>query len=222
MLAGLFHGRPRLQAGALLAGPVGWLVVGYLGSLAVLLITSFWTLGELSGEIEQTFTLDNYKDVVSESVYRSVTGRTVMIAALVTLTDIMLAFPIAFYMAKVAKPRMRGVLVVAVLVPLWSAYLVKAFAWRGILSSEGVLNWVLNPLGSGGPGVRARRRLARHELHLAPVHDHPDLRGPRADPEHAPERFRRPGRQARLPPSGASSCRSSSRPLSPVRSSPSR
>ena len=108
--------------------------MGYLGSLAVLLITSFWTLGELSGEIEQTFTLDNYKDVVSESVYRSVTGRTVLIAALVTVTDVLLAFPIAFYMAKVAKPRMRGVLVVAVLVPLWSAYLVKAFAWRGILS----------------------------------------------------------------------------------------
>ena len=151
-LAGLFHGRPRLQAGALLAGPVGWLVVGYLGSLAVLLITSFWTLGELSGEIEQTFTLDNYKDVVSESVYRSVTGRTVLIAALVTLTDIVLAFPIAFYMAKVAKPRMRGVLVVAVLVPLWSAYLVKAFAWRGILSQEGVLNWALEPLGIEGPG----------------------------------------------------------------------
>ena len=65
-LAGLFHGRPRLQVGTLLAGPVGWLVVGYLGSLAVLLITSFWTLGELSGEIEQTFTLDNFKEVVED------------------------------------------------------------------------------------------------------------------------------------------------------------
>ena len=76
-LAGLFHGRPRLQVGALLAGPVGWLVVGYLGSLAVLFVTSFWTLGELSGEIERTFTLDNFKDVVSEPVYRAVAGRTI-------------------------------------------------------------------------------------------------------------------------------------------------
>ena len=83
-LADLFHGRPRLQAGALLAGPIGWLVIGYLGSLAVLLLTSFWSLGELSGEIEQTFTPDNFKDVVSESVYRSVTARTVIVAALVT------------------------------------------------------------------------------------------------------------------------------------------
>ena len=151
-LAGLFHGRPRLQAGALLSGPVGWLVVGYLGSLAILLVTSFWTLGELSGEIERSFTLDNFKEVVEEPVYRSVTGRTVLIAALVTVTDALLAFPIAFYMAKVATPRVRGLLVVAVLVPLWSAYLVKAFAWRGILSQDGALNWLLNPFGIENPG----------------------------------------------------------------------
>jgi putative spermidine/putrescine transport system permease protein len=151
-LAGLFHGRPGLQAGSLLAGPVGWLVVGYLGSLAVLLVTSFWTLGELSGEIEKTFTLDNYKDVVTTDVYRNVTARTVAIAAAVTVTDALLAFPIAFYMAKIAGRKMRAFLVVAVLMPLWSAYLVKAFAWRGVLSEEGVLNWALDPLGISGPG----------------------------------------------------------------------
>lgn len=151
-LAGLFHGRERLQVGALLAGPVGWLVVGYLGSLAVLLMTSFWTLGELSGEIEQTFTTSNFDDVLSGEVYRSVTLRTVGVAAAVTVADVLLAFPLAFYMAKVASPRVKGLLVVAVLMPLWSAYLVKVFAWRGILSNEGVLNWVLNPLGIEGPG----------------------------------------------------------------------
>ena len=151
-LAGLFHGRPGLQAGTLLSGPVAWLVVGYLGSLAILLVTSVWSLGELSGEIERTFTLDNFKEVVSEPVYRSVTGRTVLIAALVTITDALLAFPIAFYMAKIATPRVRGLLVVAVLVPLWSAYLVKAFAWRGILSQDGALNWLLNPFGVENPG----------------------------------------------------------------------
>ena len=151
-LAGLFHGRPRLQAGALLAGPVGWLVVGYLGSLLVLLVTSFWTLGELSGEIEQTFTPDNFRDIAEQDVYRMVAGRTVLIAALVTITDVILAFPLAFYMAKVAKPRMRNVLVVAVLMPLWSAYLVKVYAWRAILSEEGALNWLLGPLNLDGPG----------------------------------------------------------------------
>jgi putative spermidine/putrescine transport system permease protein len=151
-LAGLLHGRPGLQAGALLAGPVGWLVVGYLGSLAVLLLTSFWSLGELSGEIERTFTLENFGDVVSNDVYRTVTLRTVGIAALVTIADVVLAFPLAFYMAKVAGPRLRGALVVAVLMPLWSAYLVKVFAWRGILSQEGAFNWLIEPLGIEGPG----------------------------------------------------------------------
>ena len=151
-LAGLFHGRPHLQAGTLLAGPVGWLVVGYLGSLAVLFLTSFWTLGELSGEIEQSFTLDNFKDVVETPVYRTVTARTIGVAALVTVTCALLAFPLAFYMAKVARPRVRGLLLVAVLMPLWSSYLVKVFAWRGILSEEGVFNWALEPLGISGPG----------------------------------------------------------------------
>jgi putative spermidine/putrescine transport system permease protein len=141
-----------LQAGALLAGPVGWLVVGYLGSLAVLLITAFWSIGELSGEIERSATLDNFRLIAEEPVYRSVAGRTIAIAALVTVTDALLAFPLAFYMAKVASPRVRGTLIVAVMVPLWSAYLVKAFAWRTILSEGGPLNWALEPFGLSGPG----------------------------------------------------------------------
>ena len=135
----------------MLAGPVGWLVVGYLGSLAVLLVASFWTLGELSGEIDRSFTFDNFQQV-TEDVYRTITLRTIGIAAAVTVTDALLAFPLAFYMAKVASPRAKSLLVVAVLVPLWSAYLVKVYAWRGILSEEGALNWALEPLGLSGPG----------------------------------------------------------------------
>jgi putative spermidine/putrescine transport system permease protein len=151
-LADLFHGRSRLQAGALLAGPVGWLVIGYLGSLAILLVTSLWTLGELSGEIERNLTLDNFRDLAEQDVYRSVAGRTVLIAALVTITDALLAFPIAFYMAKIATSRIKALLIVAVLMPLWSAYLVKVYAWRAILSEEGALNWVLDPIGVSNPG----------------------------------------------------------------------
>jgi len=151
-LADLFHGRPRLQVSALLAGPVGWLVIGYIGSLVVLLAASFWTLGELSGEVQQTFTLDNYEQIFTEPVYRSIAARTVLIAALVTVTDVLLALPLAFYMAKVAGPRAKGMLVVAVLMPLWSAYLVKVYAWRTILSEEGALNWALAPFGLDGPG----------------------------------------------------------------------
>jgi len=151
-LADLFHGRPRLQVGTLLAGPIGWLVVGYLGSLAVLLVASFWSLGELSGEVQQTFTLDNFDTILTDSVYRTITLRTVLIAAAVTVTDALLALPLAFFMAKVARQRSKGLLVVAVLVPLWSSYLVKVYAWRTILSEDGIFNWALDPLGLSGPG----------------------------------------------------------------------
>jgi putative spermidine/putrescine transport system permease protein len=151
-LADLFHGRPRLQVSGLLAGPVGWLVVGYLGSLAVLLVASFWSVDALSGEVSQNFSLDNFQTLVDEPVYRTIALRTIAIASLVTLTDILLAFPIAFYMAKVASPRMKAALVVAILMPLWSSYLVKVYAWRTILSTDGVLNWILDPIGAHGPG----------------------------------------------------------------------
>jgi putative spermidine/putrescine transport system permease protein len=151
-LAGLFHGRPGAQAGALLSGPLAWLVIGYLGSLAVLLVAAFWGVSALTGEVSQTFSLDNFKTLVQDPVYRVIAWRTVRIAALVTITDAVLAFPIAFYMAKVASPRVRAALVVAVLMPLWSFYLVKVYAWRTMLSADGVVNWALSPLGIHGPG----------------------------------------------------------------------
>ena len=150
-LADLFHGRQRLQVGALLAGPVGWLVVAYLGSLAILFAAAFWHLNELSGEIERGFSLENFETLINEPVYRDITFRTIGVAALVTVTDAILAFPIAFYMAKIASPRVRSLLVVAVLMPLWSSYLIKVYAWRTILSEEGALNWVLNPIGLSAP-----------------------------------------------------------------------
>ena len=151
-LAGLFHGRPRLQAGALLAGPVGWLVIGYLGSLAVLLIAAFWSVDPLSGEVVRGFGLENFETLLDEPVYRDIVGRTVLIAALVTVTDALLAFPIAFYMAKVASRRAKAVLVILVLMPLWSSYLVKALSWRTMLSNDGVIDWALAPFGLSGPG----------------------------------------------------------------------
>ncbi len=151
-LADLFHGRKRLQVGSLLAGPIGWLVVGYIGSLIVLLVASFWQVDALSGEVSRSLTFDNFKELFDQSVYRDVTVRTVGIAAAATLTDALLAFPIAFYMAKVASPRMKGVLVVAILMPLWSFYLVKVYAWRTMLSEGGIINWALDPIGLSGPG----------------------------------------------------------------------
>jgi putative spermidine/putrescine transport system permease protein len=154
-LAGLFQGRPSLQVGGLLAGPVGWLVIGYLGSLAVLLIAAFWSVDPLSGEVVQGLSFENFETLYNEPVYRDIIGRTVLIAALVTITDAILAFPIAFYMAKVASRRGKAILVVAILLPLWSSYLVKVYAWRTMLSAGGVVNWALEPFGLSGPGFGA-------------------------------------------------------------------
>ena len=151
-LAKLFHGRPRLQAGALLAGPAGWLVVGYLGSLALLLVASLWSVNAVSGELEKSLSFENFKILFDEPVYRDIIGRTVLIAALVTITDAVLAFPIAFYMAKVASRRTKAILVVAVLIPLWSSYLVKVLSWRNMIGGGGLIDWVLEPLGLNGPG----------------------------------------------------------------------
>jgi putative spermidine/putrescine transport system permease protein len=138
--------------GALLAGPIGWLVIGYLGSLAILLIAAFWSVDALSGELVKGFTFDNYKEIFQTDVYRSVAFRTIGVASAVTVTDALLAFPIAFYMAKIATPRVKGILVVAVLMPLWSFYLVKVYAWQTMLGANGIVNWALDPFGLSGPG----------------------------------------------------------------------
>jgi putative spermidine/putrescine transport system permease protein len=135
-----------------LAGPVGWLLIAYLGSLAVLFVAAFWRLDTFTGQVVQEYGLDNFRTLVENDVYRSIALRTVLIAAAVTVTDAVLAFPIAFYMAKLARPRVRALLVIAVVMPLWSSYLVKVYAWRIILAEDGILNWALDPFGLHGPG----------------------------------------------------------------------
>ena len=151
-LADLFHRRRLLQVSGLLSGPLAWLVIGYIGSLIVLLVASFWSVSALTGEISQTFTFDNFNTIFTEPVYRTIAWRTVRVAALVTITDAVLAFPIAFYMAKMASRRARAALVVGILMPLWSFYLVKVYAWRTMLSTDNVINTSLEPLGLHGPG----------------------------------------------------------------------
>jgi putative spermidine/putrescine transport system permease protein len=151
-IAAVLYRHPRAQLALLLAAPLGWLVVAYLGSLALFLITSFWQVDSFSGSLITTPTLKNYIEVATTEVYRTIAARTVLMAALVTLTTILIAFPIAFYMARVASARTRGILVVSILLPLWSGYLVKVYAWRLILSQGGLLNGVLSPFGLTGPG----------------------------------------------------------------------
>src|SRR6202000_594648 len=131
---------------------MAWLVILYLGSLVVLLITAFWTVDPLSGSVIKELSRENFEELVNVPVYREIAWRTIRTAALVTVTDAVIAFPIAFYMAKVAGRKTKAFLVVAVLMPLWASYLVKIIAWRAILADHGVLNWALEPIGLHGPG----------------------------------------------------------------------
>ena len=151
-LAGFLWRPPAAQLGLLLSGPMAWLLVAYLGSLAVLFVASLWQLDDFSGEIVHKTGFQNFQELAETPVYRKIVQRTVGIAAAVTVTDALLAFPIAFYMAKVATPRVRAMLVVAVLMPLWSSYLVKVYSWRIMLGESGIVNWALDPFGISGPG----------------------------------------------------------------------
>ena len=143
---------PRARLAALLASPLAWLLVAYIGSLAVLFWAALWRLDPFTSEVVRDLSLDNFRTLLERDVYRTITLRTVGLAAAVTVTDAILALPIAYYMARVASPRTRSMLVVAVLTPLWASYLVKVYAWRTILAGEGILNWALGPLGVDGPG----------------------------------------------------------------------
>lgn len=133
----------RLGLGLLLVPPLAWLIVAYLGSLAVLLLSAFWTTDGFTGSVVRTFTTDNIVRVLTDAVFRTATLRTLGIALTVTLICAVVAVPLALYMAKVASPRARLALLVAVTTPLWASYLVKAYAWRMLLSPQGPLHWVL-------------------------------------------------------------------------------
>jgi putative spermidine/putrescine transport system permease protein len=142
--------RRRLQVGMLLATPLGWLAIVYLGSLGLLLLSAFWA-HDLRGVHPFEWSLDAWQTLLGNPAYLTVALRTLTVAVAVTLTDALLAFPIAYYMARVASPRVRNAMVIAVLVPLWAAYLVKVYAWRTILQGNGMFDAILEPLGIGQP-----------------------------------------------------------------------
>jgi putative spermidine/putrescine transport system permease protein len=150
-LATWLHARPRIRLAALLAGPTGWLVVMYLGSLAFLFLNAFFTRDSFSGATIYQPTAVNFVRLLSEP-YPGITLRTVAMAAAVTLSCAALALPIGYFMARVIPTRFRSAMVVAVIVPLWASYLIKVYSWRIILAEEGILNELLRPLGLRGPG----------------------------------------------------------------------
>jgi putative spermidine/putrescine transport system permease protein len=149
------HRHPGARLGLLLSAPLGWLVLAYLGSLVILFINAFWSVDPFTGSVIYQPTLDNFERLITTAVFRDITIRTLGVAAAVTVTDALIAFPIAYYMARVASPRTRGWLVVAVLIPLWSSFLVKVYAWRILLQDNGPLNALLRPLGLEAPDATA-------------------------------------------------------------------
>ncbi|ANH94372.1 MULTISPECIES: ABC transporter permease [unclassified Streptomyces] len=151
-LAGALHRRPRLGLGLLLTAPLLWLCVLYLGSLAVLFVSAFWTTDSFTAAVVKVWSADNFHTLLTTPVYRQVTVRSIGVALAVTALCTVIALPLAFYTACVARPRLRPLLVVAVLTPLWASYLVKVYAWRLILSQGGLADWLLRPLGLSGPG----------------------------------------------------------------------
>ncbi|HEX3510153.1 MAG TPA: ABC transporter permease [Solirubrobacteraceae bacterium] len=150
--AALFR-RPWLRAVLLLSAPGAWFVLIYLAALVLLFISALWSVESFTGNLEHTWTLSNFETLVKVPAYRTIALRTIGIAAAVTVTDAALAIPFAFYAARVAPRRVSSFLFVAVLIPLWSSYLVRVFAWRLILAHDGVLNWSLDKIGLGSVNI---------------------------------------------------------------------
>jgi putative spermidine/putrescine transport system permease protein len=136
--------RPWARATLLLTPPLAWFVLLYVAALVVLLITAFWRINPFTTNIERVFSFGNFSTIFSSPAYRGIIGRTVGMAAAVTVTDAVVAFPFAYYMARIAAPRTRTALFVAILLPLWASYLAKVYSWLLIFTKGGVLDSVLN------------------------------------------------------------------------------
>jgi putative spermidine/putrescine transport system permease protein len=139
--------RPWARATLLLTPPLAWFVLIYLAALAVLLVTAFWQINPFTTNIERVWTLSNLQMIVTSPAYRGIILRTVGMAAAVTVTDAIVAFPFAYYMARVASRRTRTALFVAILLPLWASYLAKVYSWLLIFTHDGILDWSLSKIG---------------------------------------------------------------------------
>jgi putative spermidine/putrescine transport system permease protein len=141
--------RPWTRATLLLTPPLAWFLLIYIASLVVLLITAFWTINPLTTNIQRTWSLSNFQQIFTNSAYLSIIGHTVAMAAAVTVTDAVVAFPFAYYMARIAARRTRTALFVAILLPLWASYLAKVYSWLLIFTNHGFLDWLLGSVGLG-------------------------------------------------------------------------
>ena len=138
--------RPRLYLSLLLLPPLLWFGVVYLGALVALLLQSFYSLDEFSGSVVPELTLDTWKSLVSSPANVDIVERTLYMAAAVTVACIVLAFPIAYFMARHARGKWKALFYLGIMLPLWANYLVRVYAWKIILAKEGVITWALAKL----------------------------------------------------------------------------
>ncbi len=145
--------RSWLRSAAQLIPPLGWMTLIYLAALAALFVYAFWSVDSFTGKVVHAWSLDNFSEIFASGAFRGVIWRTLWIAAAVTATCAVLAFPFAYFMARLASPRLRAMLFVLVLLPLWSSYLVRVYAWKVILAQDGILNWSLEQIGLPGANL---------------------------------------------------------------------
>ena len=149
----LLNRKPTLRAASLLSLPLLWLGVIYIGSLFALFITSIWKIDSFTSKIIREFTLENFIDVFTDRAYFNVTIRTLFVAICVTVICAVIAIPMAFFIARIAREKSRPVLIALLITPLWASYLVKIYAWRTMFYPEsGFINWLISPLGGSSPG----------------------------------------------------------------------
>lgn len=149
----LLNRKPTLRAASLLSLPLLWLGVIYIGSLFALFITSIWKIDTFTSKIIREFTLENFIDVFTDRAYFNVTIRTLFVAICVTIICAVIAIPMAFFIARIAREKSRPVLIALLITPLWASYLVKIYAWRTMFYPEsGFINWLISPLGGSSPG----------------------------------------------------------------------
>ena len=234
-LSDLLYTRRGLLLLALLAPPLLWFGVIYLGSLFALLANAFFRLDDFTGQVVREVGFDNFVALL-EPANLDAARRSVAMAVAVTLACTVLAFPLAYYMARHARGTQKALLYIAVMLPLWSSYLVRLYAWKLLLAKEGAISWLAERLHAtwlldavlsvpliGGPSLELldAGHLHRLRLHVAAVHGAAGDGGDRAHPgQHAgslgrPRRAARPHAAPRHPAAGA--CRASR----PGRSSPS-
>ncbi len=141
--------RPRLVLALLLVPPLLWFLVVYIGALFTMLLNSFFYLDGFTGQVVRQFTLGTYAKLL-DPINLQIFGRTTLMAALVTVACVILAFPLSYYMARFASRRMKTFLYLAVTLPLWSSYVVRVYSWKLLLAKEGIISWFFHTIGLDG------------------------------------------------------------------------